>query len=163
MACSIPLVNCPAVSLGCCPGCSPFQPLAHPSLLPEVAEWGTEKALTPCKHSSATPKTLVCYQHSYSDKPAMYGLRWSNECHPSQTQHAILFNLNQYFLFIFFFFLFLPVQLFAVFFPTFLCKERASSRITSSWRFSNIAAFRKRLLQPHELMCAGGEGKWGVM
>lgn len=30
--------------------------------------WGAEKALTPCKPCSATPQTLVCYQHDFSCK-----------------------------------------------------------------------------------------------
>lgn len=40
-----------------------------PSLFTRGAERETEKALTLCKHCSATPKIWACYQHCFSHKP----------------------------------------------------------------------------------------------
>lgn len=43
-----------------------------------------------CEHSSATVKTLVCYQHyfQYKSKALHHtGCYWENELHPSQTQY----------------------------------------------------------------------------
>lgn len=41
---------------------SPPRLLRTPGLVPGDTEWGTERALALCKHSSAIAKTLLCYQ-----------------------------------------------------------------------------------------------------